>query len=200
LSFRRLHEETFSGFRAVATSTERLTGLQQKMLADYQKIASIRLASGLAEEVVLTFGELRLRVFGTSMVPSILPGDFVSIHRAGLNEISPGEIVLFRQLDRLFVHRVVDRKIMAAAAGAEGPCLITRGDRLRHNDLPVSSSELLGRVISIQRGDRNVEMQTHGLNGPMVRVLQSSDRLTSLYLRLSAYWRAHFPRRAKCQA
>jgi signal peptidase I len=195
-----LHAENLQEHGAFATSAERLTGQQHKMLADYQNNASIRLASGLAEEVVLTFGELRLRVFGTSMVPSILPGDFVSIHRAGLNEISPGEIVLFRQLDRLFVHRVVDRKVMAAAAGAEGPCLITRGDRLRHNDLPVTSSELLGRVISIQRGDRKVEMQAHGLNSPMVRVLQSSDRLTSLYLRLAAYWRALFPRRAKCQA
>ncbi len=170
------------------------------MLADYQKNASIRLASWLAEEIVLTFGELRLRVFGTSMVPSILPGDFVSIHRAGLNEISPGEIILFRQLDRLFVHRVVDRKVMAAAAGAQGPCLITRGDRLRHNDPPVTSSELLGRVTAIQRGDRKVEMQAHVLNSPMVRMLQSSDRLTSLYLRLAAYGRALFPRRAKCQA
>ncbi len=141
-----------------------------------------------------------MRVFGTSMVPSILPGDFVSIHRAGLNDISPGEIILFRQMDRLFVHRVVDRKIMAAAAGTEGPCLITRGDRLRHNDPPVSSSELLGRVISIQRGSRKVEMHAHGSKGPMIRLLQSSDHLTSLYLRLAAYWRALFLRRAKCQA
>ncbi len=199
MSSRRLLAENFPGLGAVGTSAEKLTG-QHKMLADYQNNASIRLASGLAEEVVLTFGELRLRVFGTSMVPSILPGDFVSIHRAGLNEISPGEIVLFRQLDRLFVHRVVDRKVMAVAAGAEGPCLITRGDRLRHNDLPVTSSELLGRVTSIQRGHRKVEMRARGSNGPMVRVLQSSDHLTSLYLRLAAYWRTLFPRRAKCQA
>ena len=165
-----MRAEDLPELRAFATSAERLTGQQHKMLADYQKNASIRLASGLAEEVVLTFGELRLRVF------------------------------LFRQLDRLFVHRVVDRKVMAAAAGAEGPCLITRGDRLRHNDLPVTSSELLGRVTAIQRGDRKIEMQAPGLNSPMVRVLQSSDRLTSLYLRLAAYGRTFFPRRAKCQA
>ena len=66
-----------------------------KMRADIQGNASIELACGLAEEVVRTFGEVRLRVFGTSMVPSILPGDLVLIQRASLHEISAGEVVLF---------------------------------------------------------------------------------------------------------
>ena len=65
------------------------------MLTDHQGNASIELASGLAEEVVRTHGEVRLRAFGTSMVPSILPGDLVSIRSASLQEIFPGEVVLF---------------------------------------------------------------------------------------------------------
>ena len=106
------------------------------------------LACDLAEEIVRTFGELRLRVFGTSMVPSILPGDLVSILRVGISEISSGEIVLYSRAGRLFVHRVV-----ACTNSPEQPLLITRGDRLDHNDPPVSSAELLGRVTSIQRPD-----------------------------------------------
>ena len=70
---------------------------------------SAALACGLAGEVVRTFGEVRLRVFGTSMAPSILPGDLVSVQRAGLMEISPGDIVVFSREGRLFVHRVVWR-------------------------------------------------------------------------------------------
>lgn len=169
------------------------------MLADRQGNASIELACGLAEEVVRNFGELRLRVFGTSMVPSILPGDLVFIHRANLNEISPGEIVLFLQNGRLFVHRVVNRKVAGTPGGGEEPCLITRGDRLRHDDPPVSSSELLGRVISIERDNRKVELLANGSNGPIVRLLRSSDQATSIYLRLAVRWRALFLRGAKCQ-
>ena len=86
------------------------------MRADIQGNASIELACGLAEEVVRAFGEVRLRVFGTSMVPSILPGDLVLIQRANLHEISAGEVVLFLQNGRLFVHRVVDRKVVAPRA------------------------------------------------------------------------------------
>jgi len=170
------------------------------MRADSQGNASIEMACGLAEEVVRAFGEVRLRVFGTSMVPSILPGDLVLIQRAGLHEISPGEVVLFFQKGRLFVHRVVERKVLAASGRPEESCLITRGDRLRHEDPPVTSSELLGRVVSIERDDRIVELPAHEPDRMIVRLLQSSDRVTYLYLRLAAAWRSLFLRRAKCQA
>src|SRR5260370_5992669 len=105
-------------------------------------------ACGLAGEVVRTFGEIHLRVFGTSMVPSILPGDLISVQRAGLSEISRGEIVLYAREERLFAHRVVAR-----VGSNDDPRLITRGDRLSYNDPPISSCELLGRVVSVQCAD-----------------------------------------------
>jgi signal peptidase I len=159
------------------------------------------LGCDLAAEIVRTFGEVRLRVFGTSMVPSILPGDLVSIQRAGISEISSGEIVLYSREGRLFVHRV-----LACTNSPEQPLLITRGDRLDHNDPPVCSAELLGRVTSIQRSDgrdnRQVEFpaEPFGSNVLMLRALRTSDCATYLYLRMSALWRALFPQRTKCQA
>jgi signal peptidase I len=170
------------------------------MLTDDQGNTSSELACGLTGEVVSTFGEVRLRVFGTSMVPSILPGDLVSIHRASLNDISPGEVVLYLREGRLFVHRVVDRKVAPTAGNPEESCLITRGDRLRHDDPPISSTELLGRVVSIERDNRKVELLAQASNHLIVRLLQTSDRLTYLYLRVAACWRTLFLRRAKCRA
>jgi signal peptidase I len=155
------------------------------------------LACGLAGEIVRTFGEVRLRVFGTSMVPSILPGDLISVQRAAVSEISSGDIVLYSREGRLFAHRVV-----GCAGRAEQSHLITRGDRLRYNDPPVSSSELLGRVISIGRGDQQLEPlpRATGSNHPLIRLLQSSDRATYLYLRLASLWRTFSPWRAECLA
>jgi hypothetical protein len=170
------------------------------MLTDHQGNASIELASGLAEEVVRTHGEVRLRAFGTSMVPSILPGDLVSIRRASLHEIFPGEVVLFSQNRRLFIHRVVGRKVVTAPGNFEELFLITRGDRLRQDDPPVSSPELLGRVVTIERDTRKVNLLPNGSNRMVRLLLQSSDRMTYLYVRLAAFWPALFPRRAKCQA
>jgi signal peptidase I len=168
------------------------------MPTDDQGNTSIELACGLAEEIVRTFGEVRLRVFGTSMVPSILPGDLVSVRRAGLHDISPGEVVLFLRKGNLFVHRVVGRKGASAADGRGESWLITRGDRLRQDDPPVSPPELLGRVVSLERDNRKIELLPGGSNRMIVRLLQSSDRATYLYLRLAACWRILFLRRAKC--
>src|SRR5580700_2818508 len=87
------------------------------MRADSQGNASIEMACGLAEEVVRTFGQVRLRVFGTSMVPSILPGDLISIQRATVSEISIGEIVLYSREERLFAHRVVGAAHLSDSGG-----------------------------------------------------------------------------------
>jgi hypothetical protein len=157
---------------------------------------STTLGCELAGEVVSTFGEVRLRVLGTSMVPSIHPGDLVSVQRAGLSEISPGEIALYLREGRLFAHRVVAR-----AGSAEQPLLIMRGDRLRHNDSPVCASELLGRVHLIERGQRRLQPVTvlSLWERMILRLLRFSDRATYLYLRLDAGRQRLFPGRTECQ-
>jgi hypothetical protein len=150
----------------------------------------------LAGEVVRTFGELRLRVLGTSMVPAIHPGDLISIQHVSLSEISPGEIALYLRGGRLFAHRVVAR-----AGSSEQPLLILRGDRLRHNDPPVCASELLGRVHFIERGERRLQPATalRVWERMILRVLRFSDRATYLYLRLDAGRQRLFPGRTECQ-
>jgi hypothetical protein len=141
------------------------------------------LASGLAGEVIRTFGGIRLRVFGTSMVPAILPGDLISVQRASVAEISRGEIVLYSRNGRMFVHRVV-----GCMQCPEGSRLIARGDRFLHNDPPISSSELLGRVISIERGNFQWRPAPclSGWERMIVHFLRNSDQATYLYLRLAA--------------
>ena len=138
-------------------------------------------AFGLTEEVARKFGKVRLRLMGTSMVPSILPGDLVTIRHVSLNEISPGEVVLFTREEGFTVHRFVNR-----TGTPSNPCLITRGDRLRHNDPLVPSSALLGRVECIERYGRRFQPAPwlniwERLIAPLLRF---SDRATYLYLRL----------------
>lgn len=159
---------------------------------------STELACGLAEEVVRTYGELRLRVLGTSMAPAILPGDLLSIRRANLIDIIPGEIVLFLRKGRFFVHRVVQRKTPTEID--ENDCLITRGDRLCHDDPPVTSQELLGRVVCVERGSRKIDLPAKDSHASIGRLLRSSDRVTYVYVRLAAWWRNLFLGSAKCRA
>jgi hypothetical protein len=158
-------------------------------------LAALRLE--LAVEVARTFGSLRLRVAGTSMMPAIRPGDLLSIDRVNLRDTSPGEIVMFARVGRLFAHRIVDQ-----SGGASDPCasapycasepyLVTRGDRLLENDPPVFQSELIGRVTSIERAGSPVRSRPwlDVPNRVLGRLLRSSDRATVLFLRVTALWR-----------
>jgi signal peptidase I len=151
------------------------------MLMSPREDMAAALACGLAVDVVRTFGEVRLRVFGISMAPSILPGDLISVQRAAMSEISSGEIVMYVREGRMFAHRVVRR-----TGTSEHSLLIIRGDRLRHNDPPVSSNELLGKVISIERGkfQWRPAPSLSGWERVIVRLLEHSDRATYLYSRL----------------
>ena len=97
----------------------------------------------LVAETLRVSGGVRLRVFGASMLPSVWPGDILTIRHTVASEVKPGELVLWDHSGGLIVHRVVRN-------AADG--LITRGDALPACDPPVMSSHLLGKVTSIQRG------------------------------------------------
>lgn len=103
----------------------------------------------LAAESLRSSGRLRLRVNGWSMLPSVRPGDTVLIERVNGDEISEGDIVLFRCHGRFFVHRVVKRKIHTG--------LVTRGDAIRLSDPPVGENALLGKVVLLWRNGSRIE-------------------------------------------
>jgi hypothetical protein len=143
----------------------------------------------LVEDVVRGFGEARIRVFGTSMMPALNPGDVISIQRATIEEVSPGNIVLFSRGGRLFAHRVVEK-----LGGPDDLRLITRGDRLRRNDPPVSQSELLGRVIRAQRNGKQFDPDKplNLLEQAIAPLLRASERATYVYMRFFDFQRAIF--------
>jgi len=101
----------------------------------------------LIREALERFGEARLRVTGSSMLPSIRPGDMVTIERRTLNEVRRGDVALFTHDGRLFAHRVISR---------EGTRLVTQGDSIPSADAPVSAADLLGVVVGVSRNGQAV--------------------------------------------
>src|SRR5256885_11953051 len=85
----------------------------------------------LAADVLHHFGSARICVQGSSMLPSIRPGDQIELQSTPISEIKQGDIVAYRRDDRLFVHRVVAR---------DGQEVVTRGDTLPQADAPVIQS------------------------------------------------------------
>ncbi len=128
-------------------------------------------------DVLHRFGEATVKVIGSSMLPSIWPGDVLTIRRRLASEIRTGEIAVFTRHDRLFAHRVVDHA---------GPHLVTQGDAMPSPDAPVSDTELLGIVRSLSRDGRSrkVPADPSGLGRLMAALARRSSRASRMLQRV----------------
>ena len=106
-------------------------------------------APALFADVLRQFGEARLRAIGGSMFPAIRPRDTLTVRRCGIDEIERGDVVLVREDDRLYAHRVVDLPIVNGVRH-----VVTRGDAHWHDDPARPAAALLGRVVAVERGGR----------------------------------------------
>jgi len=108
----------------------------------------------LAGEVLRSFGNLRFRATGWSMLPAVWPGDTLVVERVSHDQVDVGNVVLVGRYGRLCAHRVVSR-----AEGSASSCWITQGDAMPAHDRPVVESELLGRVAYVIRAGKRITMR-----------------------------------------
>jgi hypothetical protein len=125
--------------------------------------------------VVRRFGEVRLKVSVASMLPSVWSGDVVAVQRRELAELQPGQIVLCRREGGLIAHRILS---------AVGDRLITQGDSLPHPDPPMTTSEIVGQVVSILRDGHSVSPQQSRWQRTLSAILRRSDFCTRMTLRI----------------
>ena len=88
---------------------------------------------------------VRLRVHGESMLPALWPGDVVEIASCSLEDVRPGEIVLARREDRLFLHRLVGRRNDHGTPNG----FLLRGDSMPGPDPQFATEALLGRLVQL---------------------------------------------------
>jgi len=133
----------------------------------------------LAAEVLQRFGEVRFVAYGSSMVPSIYPGDLLTVRSQSVADARRGEIVLFLLGGRPYVHRV-----MRKWPERNRVVFATRGDSLAKEDPSVDASQLLGRVRAIHRHGKSVAIVIKP--GPFTRAyrwaVRNSPALTRFLL------------------
>jgi hypothetical protein len=135
----------------------------------------------LAAELLRHGGSVLLKARGTSMLPSVWPGDLLTIQSVACDEVVAGDIVLVLRDHHFFVHRLVGLRL-----GQDCLLWVTRGDAMPHDDPPAAASELLGRVANIRRGNcsfvprRRVSL----FHRTLARMLCRWDRFRNLALRI----------------
>jgi signal peptidase I len=101
----------------------------------------------LVADILRSFGMVRLQVRGSSMFPSLLPGDVLTVSAKKTESVERGDLVLCARDGFFVVHRVVGKVNISGEAH-----VVTRGDALPIADAPVLQSELLGRITVVERG------------------------------------------------
>ena len=113
------------------------------------------------------------------MLPSVWPGDVLTIRRQRFDEWRPGQIAVFLR-DSLGHTGLVAHRII----GWTGSLLLTQGDNLRRPDAPVSQEEIVGRVIAVTRNGRAVDTSFTTARKMGAWALKRSDLLNRAVLRL----------------
>jgi signal peptidase I len=103
----------------------------------------------LAGEVLRSFGSLRFKATGWSMLPSVWPGDTLVIERISPDRVRAGDVMLVGRDGGLCAHRVI-----SVAEGGGSSRWITQGDANPAPDQPVSGDEFLGRVNYLIRAGK----------------------------------------------
>jgi signal peptidase I len=129
----------------------------------------------LVADVARLSGKVQLKVAGASMVPALWPGDLVTVKSCDPSELGPYSIIVFRQNQRLIVHRLMHR---------EGDRIVTRGDARPCLDAPVAFAEVVGCVESVTRDGRSIDPRLSLWQKAIAWVLRRSEWCTWFFLRL----------------
>ena len=110
--------------------------------------------SDISTEVLERGGLFCFRAHGSSMYPFFRDGDVLTIQPVEIETLAIGDVVFYRSAwDKVIAHRVVAKKF------SNGKCVLTtRGDSGLNTNEQVQADHVLGRVMSIQRGEKVIRL------------------------------------------
>ena len=120
-------------------------------------------------------GQHSIPITGRSMLPLIRDGDLVLVAH-GHAAVRQGDVVVFRREGELVAHRVL--RVYGSGAGKR---FLTKGDNALRLDPLLSAEEIVGRVLDVRRGDRQMSLDTTAWRGVGRFVAVTTLAWTKLY-------------------
>ena len=107
----------------------------------------------ITQEVLTQGFSISLKGRGFSMYPFVRTGDKLFIQPVKMDELNIGDIVFYRRAQNFFIaHRLI-KKI-------DQMTMLTKGDNRSDYDEPVSADIVLGRVVSINRNGKTINLES----------------------------------------
>ena len=106
---------------------------------------------------LLQSGEgVRFNAPGRSMTPTIREGETITVNPVTHLEVRKGDIILYHNDTGVIAHRVV--YIQRPDPRRPQVSFILRGDASVTDDKPVTEGQILGKVISVERNGRTIDL------------------------------------------
>src|SRR5437867_9676058 len=108
---------------------------------------------------------VRFRAAGASMQPTIEDGELITVAPVVPESVKRGDILLYQNERSVVAHRVVGVvKGTVTINGGDSPPYLMRGDASVSCDPPVAREQVIGRVVGVQRGGRNLVLDSRLAN------------------------------------
>ena len=114
------------------------------------------LFTDVSTELLRSGQSIRFRAPGRSMYPTIKENETITVQPVAPSGIKTEDIILYRLDEVVIAHRVV--RIERGEHG--GSRFILRGDASGVPDEPVEPAQVLGKVVSVERGGRSIDLYT----------------------------------------
>lgn len=140
--------------RSLDHATHQSSLFSQKPSLQASAFSSQRLFIEVSTELLCQGQRVRFKAPGRSMNPTIKEGETITIQPVAPSAVSKGDIILYSFERGFIAHRVL--RILRRKSDA--PCFIMRGDASDSFDYPVGTQQVLGKVISVERGGRSIDL------------------------------------------
>lgn len=107
----------------------------------------------MLKEVIERDVEIPLKTFGLSMRPSIYAGEWIVVRRAGAEEISVGDVVIYQSGPTFIAHRVIRQRHQ------DGRVYFTvKGDAHLAAEGEIAAGEVVARVVALKKADKTIDL------------------------------------------
>jgi len=130
------------------------------------EIRSPKVFPDITAELLEGGHSIRFQAPGRSMHPTIRDGETITVEPVTPSGVKVGDILLYRGKSGVIAHRMlqIEREKTDARAGSSSlspDCLfILRGDASVNCDYPVEADQILGKVVSVERAGRSIDLYT----------------------------------------
>ncbi|WP_121610083.1 signal peptidase I [Mesobacillus foraminis] len=141
---------------------------------------------GLFKNTIQKDGYIILPSMGNSMYPLIREGNLCRFVSCQPGELKKGDVILYySKTGQIIAHRFIEMKSMN-----DMNYYYLKGDTNLGFDSPIKEHQIIGKLVSIQKGDRNVHSGGLALDlwGKLVIAIPALSGILRKYLN----WKTHF--------